>query len=205
MFCAGHNPAKSTNFLFASNGNESIAGRKAKTASSMNRASRPPPPSGAVAVRLVIQPGRSSAFLNGLRLALSRPAFEPARRGADHRARRHLGQLFLGHQALRLFDAITARRTTLPDLAADAKAEALTVPRFRRNDPPVHALIAANGDILRGEIEAATNTSFGFRAGMEEFAVPRDRVKAVVWLGKPIDAPPPPPAQSPVQKFSIRR
>jgi thiol-disulfide isomerase/thioredoxin len=80
--------------------------------------------------------------------------------------------------------------TWLPEVAPDVKSQALSIPRFRRDDPPLHALIAANGDLLRGEIEAATTTSFGFRSGMEELVVPRDRVKAVIWLPKPMDAQP---------------
>jgi len=87
------------------------------------------------------------------------------------------------------FSMISAPGSTwLPDVAADAKQQALTIPRAQRDDPPAHALIAANGDLLRGEIEAATKENFGFRSGMEELVVPRDRVKAVIWLGKPVDA-----------------
>jgi thiol-disulfide isomerase/thioredoxin len=201
MFCAGENPAKSTNFLFASNGNEVNCGVESEDGQFDEPRIQAAAPAGTVAVRLVIEPGSVAIFLNGLNVGTfpvphsSRPGagliIEPA------------GIWGNSSSAIKLsgFSMLSPPGcTTLPDVAADAKAEALTVPRFRRNDPPVHALIASNGDILRGEIEAATNTSFGFRAGMEELAVPRDRVKAVVWLGKPIDAPPPPPAQSPVQK-----
>jgi thiol-disulfide isomerase/thioredoxin len=77
-------------------------------------------------------------------------------------------------------------RTWLPEVASDAKTQALTVPRFRHDSPPRHALIASNGDLLRGEILAATNGAFLFRSGLEELRVNRDRVKAAVWLGKPL-------------------
>jgi peroxiredoxin len=74
----------------------------------------------------------------------------------------------------------------MAEVTPEAKTQALTVPRFRKDDPPRHALIAANGDVLRGEIEAITESHFGFRSGLENLKVPRDRVKAAVWLRKPL-------------------
>ncbi len=82
-------------------------------------------------------------------------------------------------------------RTWLPEVSADIRKQVLTVPRFAKDDPPRHLLLAANGDVLRGEIEAATDTHFGFRTGMENLNVPRERVRAVIWLQPPAkDAPP---------------
>ena len=39
---------------------------------------------------------------------------------------------------------------------------------------------------MRGEIEAITSTHLGFRAGLEHFKVPMDRVAAAVWVKKPV-------------------
>ena len=75
-------------------------------------------------------------------------------------------------------------RTWLPEVNAEARAHALTVPRFRKDLPPRHVLLAANGDVLRGEIEAVTPGHFSFRSGLETLRVPRDRVKAAIWLKK---------------------
>ena len=83
---------------------------------------------------------------------------------------------------------LTPGRVAPPIVNALAREQALTVPRFRKDDPPRHALIAANGDLLRGVIEAATSDHFAIRSGLETVQVPRDRVKAVVWLIKPVDA-----------------
>jgi len=84
-------------------------------------------------------------------------------------------------------------KTWLPDIAAETKSRALTIPRFRKDDAPRHALLAANGDVLRGEIEAVTSNHFGFRSGLENIRVPRERVKAAIWFKKAdADAPPPP-------------
>jgi thiol-disulfide isomerase/thioredoxin len=72
-----------------------------------------------------------------------------------------------------------------PTVNSEAKVHALTIPRFRREDPPRHVLIAENGDLLRGEIEGMTATHFAFRSGLEEVRVPRERVAAAIWLKKP--------------------
>ncbi|MBB5034212.1 TlpA family protein disulfide reductase [Prosthecobacter vanneervenii] len=82
---------------------------------------------------------------------------------------------------------ITPGRVAAPVVNSLAREHALTVPRFRKEDPPRHALLAANGDILRGVIEAATADHFAVRSGLENIQVPRDRVKAAVWLVKPFD------------------
>jgi peroxiredoxin len=100
-------------------------------------------------------------------------------------------------------------RTWLPEVPAEIKSQVLTVPRFEKDDPPRHVLLAANGDLLRGEIEAATASHFGFRSGLENLDVPRDRVTAVIWL-KPPDpnapvAPAPVPAAGPLDdKIQMR-
>ncbi len=83
---------------------------------------------------------------------------------------------------------IAPGRVAVPVVDARARENALTVPRFRKEDPPRHALLAANGDLLRGVIEAATAEHFAIRSGLETIQVPRDRVKAAVWLIKPADA-----------------
>lgn len=77
-----------------------------------------------------------------------------------------------------------------PSFSSDAKREALLLPRVHRDSPPKHVLIGRNGDLLRGEIESMTSTHLLFRAGMENFKVPLDRVTSVVWLAKPDKNPP---------------
>ena len=72
-----------------------------------------------------------------------------------------------------------------PTVPEDVRREALTVPRFRRESPPLHALIAPNGDLLRGKIESATPTSITFQSGTEEVQIPCSRVTAAIWLAKP--------------------
>jgi thiol-disulfide isomerase/thioredoxin len=201
MFCAGANPAKSTNLLFATNGNEINCGIENTDGQFDEPRIQGASPSGTVAVRIAVEERWVGLYLNGL--FVGKFPVPPASRAGAGLIIEPAGIWGNTVGAIKLsdFSMLTPPGCTwLPDIAADAKAEALSIPRFLRNDPPVHALIAANGDILRGEIEAATNTSFGFRTGMEELVVPRDRVKAIVWLGKPIDAPPPPAPPAPGQE-----
>ncbi|MDB6118519.1 MAG: resA 3, partial [Verrucomicrobiaceae bacterium] len=90
-------------------------------------------------------------------------------------------------------------------VSAEAKQEALTIPRFRQGQPPPHALVAANGDMVMGEVDAATNKLVRFTTGTETHDLPTDLVRAIVWLAKPktkakaedkTDAPKPPDALS---------
>ena len=84
-----------------------------------------------------------------------------------------------------------------PIFSEDAKREALLLPRVHRDSPPRHILIGRNGDLLRGEIESMSNSHLLFRAGLETFKVPRDRVTSAVWVTKAEkgDAKEPPEAE----------
>lgn len=78
----------------------------------------------------------------------------------------------------------------VPAISAEARHQALLVPRFRRENPPTHALLAPNGDLLRGRIEEATGKTIRFMSGAEDVEIPTDRVAAAVWLTKPVEPPP---------------
>ncbi|NNE93716.1 MAG: TlpA family protein disulfide reductase [Verrucomicrobiales bacterium] len=67
----------------------------------------------------------------------------------------------------------------------DAKREALVIPRFRRENPPTHVLIAPNGDMLRGRLIAASDDKVRFTSKLDSFDFPRDRVSTIVWLKQP--------------------
>jgi thiol-disulfide isomerase/thioredoxin len=194
LFCAGANPAKATNLLFVSNGSEVNCGLEGPEGQFDDPRIQAVAPAGSVSVRLLIHENGVEMMLNGVSVCTI--PVPPSARAGSGLIIEPAGIWGNTAQSIKL-DAFSMLAppgcTWMPDVDADAKSQALTIPRFRRNDPPVHALIAENGDILRGEIEAATAASFGFRAGMEELVVPRSRVKAVVWLGRPVEAPPPAP------------
>lgn len=75
----------------------------------------------------------------------------------------------------------------LPGLLApeEAKHEAVVLPRFRRENPPAHLLLATNGDVVRGQMEAATTKRVRFTTGLETHDFATDLVQAMVWLAKP--------------------
>ncbi|MEO2031574.1 MAG: TlpA disulfide reductase family protein [Planctomycetaceae bacterium] len=67
----------------------------------------------------------------------------------------------------------------------ETRLHTLTIPRFRRDDPPTHALIAPNGDVLRGRLIAINSDSVEFESRLEVFRFPRERVATVVWIQNP--------------------
>ncbi len=63
----------------------------------------------------------------------------------------------------------------------DMKLErALTVPRFSRDNPPSHILMAENGDMKRGKLISFNGQSLQFDSKLRRFSVPIDRVTRVV-------------------------
>lgn len=84
--------------------------------------------------------------------------------------------------------AVITRPDHLPMPGVDdaAKEQALVVPRFRRDSPPRHALIAPNGDLLRGRIEEVKDSIIRFASGLESVDLPLTRVQAAVWLKPPM-------------------
>tara|TARA_R110002096_G_scaffold316010_16_gene510431 strand:- start:236 stop:3337 length:3102 start_codon:yes stop_codon:yes gene_type:complete len=63
-----------------------------------------------------------------------------------------------------------------------AKEHVLATPRFRRDNPDTHVLIAPNGDLLRGRLGDANSEQIGFTSRLKEFQFPRERVAGLVSL-----------------------
>ena len=75
-----------------------------------------------------------------------------------------------------IFDPLETRSRKL-----DAKLErALIVPRFNRDDPPNHILVASNGDLKRGKLLGINGETIQFDSKLRKFSVPIDRVARVV-------------------------
>ena len=64
----------------------------------------------------------------------------------------------------------------------EAKVQALTIPRFHRENPPTQVLVAPNGDLLRGRLQSVRGDQIEFVTRNEEVILPRSRVSAIVWL-----------------------
>ena len=69
----------------------------------------------------------------------------------------------------------------------DEKLErALTVPRFSRDNPPSHILVAENGDMKRGKLLGFNGWTIQFDSKLRQFSVPIDRVARVVNVSKEV-------------------
>jgi thiol-disulfide isomerase/thioredoxin len=85
----------------------------------------------------------------------------------------------------------------VPNVPAKSKEQVLTVPRFRKEQPPMQAILAPNGDVLRGRIEAVTASGVRFSSGLETVDMPLSRLAAAVWLRKATPKPAPGPTGVP--------
>ena len=71
------------------------------------------------------------------------------------------------------------------DYKLDVKLErALTVPRFNRDTPPNHILVAENGDMKRGKLLGFNGETIQFDSKLRQFSVPIDRVARVVDVSR---------------------
>ncbi|MBL8814067.1 MAG: TlpA family protein disulfide reductase [Planctomycetaceae bacterium] len=67
-------------------------------------------------------------------------------------------------------------------IAEETRQATLTIPRFRRDNPPTHVLIAPNGDVLRGKLTGITDKEVLFESRLENFRLDRSRIAAIIWL-----------------------
>ena len=74
-------------------------------------------------------------------------------------------------------DEILFNHVESKDHKLDEKLErALTVPRFNRDTPPNHILVAENGDMKRGKLLGFNGETIQFDSKLRQFSVPIDRV-----------------------------
>ncbi|MEZ0390329.1 MAG: hypothetical protein ACAI34_24840, partial [Verrucomicrobium sp.] len=187
LFSTGSDEKPGSGLVIAHFGSQIYTGLEAAEGQLNDRNQYQAPSGKAVTVKLVVQDKFVDLYLDGMK---------QQRLLLDYRKRPGMGLVIEpcsvwenAIQPVSLSDFTTKSApgmAVIPHIAAEARAQTLLVPRFRKEDPPRHALIAANGDVLRGEIEAVTSTHFGFRSGLENLKVPRNRVKAVIWLKKPL-------------------
>ena len=67
----------------------------------------------------------------------------------------------------------------------ESRQAVLTIPRFRRDSPPTHVIIAPNGDLLRGRLLAVEGDKIEFESRLETLRFDRKRIGAIVWLDPP--------------------
>ena len=87
-------------------------------------------------------------------------------------------------------DEILFNHVESKDHKLDVKLErALTVPRFNRDTPPNHILVAENGDMKRGKLLGFNGETIQFDSKLRQFSVPIDRVARVVDVSVNSDQP----------------
>lgn len=178
----------STRVLFAHYGNEVYCGLEESEGNFANNHQTPVPQNESVKIRVAWTGQNLQTFVNGS------PAFR-ADFNKEKAPRTGRGLIFepanLWGNGIRpvtisnFRTRISPGYTWVPPVAVKAREQALFLPRFRKNDPPRHLLVAHTGDLLRGSIEAATKDNIAFRAGLENVAIPRDRAAAAIWLKPP--------------------
>ena len=205
LFCEGTSTAsRSLNYILMRMGNRVSSGVETSEGQ-FNNQHQTPIAAGATTIRFAIDEKTVRVYVND---ALAETVWFPA-------AKRPGAGLLLesssvwGNPAqeivLSKFSASSpTTRSFLVSVNSEAKAQALTIPRFRKDDPPRHALLAANGDVLRGEIVALTNTQIGFRIGLETLHIPRERVAAMIALQPPAVVPDAPDDANAMQKLLER-
>ena len=185
LFCAGLSGAKSTNLLLSHMGQTLCFGVE-QGGGDVERQVRVQIPNGQpVLIRLFIRSGSVDLSVNGG--AVNTFAIDPAKRAGDGLLIEPGSMWGNPVQPILLSDfsgMSDVGKISMPVVSPEAKEQALSVPRFRRESPPRQILVASNGDVLRGEIESVSATHFGFRAGLGELAIPRERVQAAIWVKK---------------------
>jgi len=66
---------------------------------------------------------------------------------------------------------------------------ALTVPRFNRENPPSHILVAKTGDLKRGSLQGINGQTMQFESKLRKMIVPVNRIAGVVKVSKREDEP----------------
>ncbi len=185
LFCAGVDPAQATSLVIVHWGDRVSSGLETTEGQFLNQV-QTKLPAGPVNVRLVIAEKQVELYFN--EILSQKFNIEQSKRMGSGLLIEPAGMWGNSVSPISL-SGFSARavpgRAWLPEVNKETKLQALTIPRFRKDDPPRQALLAANGDVLRGEVEAVTSTHLGFRSGLESLKVPLDRIKAVIWLKKP--------------------
>ena len=81
--------------------------------------------------------------------------------------------------------SLVPRRPKQDDKKDVKLKRALTVPRFSRDTPPYHILMANNGDMKRGKLLSFNGQAIQFDSKLRRSSVPMDRVARVVNVSKP--------------------
>jgi hypothetical protein len=73
---------------------------------------------------------------------------------------------------------------------------ALTIPRFNRENPPSHILVARTGDLKRGNLQGINGQTLQFESKLRKMIIPVDRLVRVVDVSRPEEEPKEPTAEN---------
>lgn len=185
LFCAGTDPKRSSSLMLVHLGSEMRCGLETNDGEFSGSNGVKPPRDGFLRVRIAIHPEEVEVAYDGM--AIERFPM-PLQRRAGYGLILEPASVWgnrISPLDLESFSAPSGPgRVTLPPIDPETKIHALTIPRLRKESPPKHLLVAANGDLLRGEIDAITHDHLGFRCGLETLSVPRNRVEAIILPAK---------------------
>jgi thiol-disulfide isomerase/thioredoxin len=206
LFCAGLDPARTSSLVLYNTGNEICAGLIQADGNVEGQTRFPIAQGKPVAVRLLVRNKTVDLSVNG---AAPVPfAVEAAKRAGNGIILEPASMWGNPVRAILLSGfsgASVVGETTIPVVSEETKSKALLVPRFRRDSPPRHVFVAANGDVLRGDLESVSATHFGCRVGLERLAIPRERVVAAIWLKAQEEGTPPVSAAKAVALKALER
>ena len=174
----------SLNLLFGHMGNEAVFGleTKGEQMDNQNRVLAPR----SVPVKIRLGERQIEVFMNGV--SMRQITLTAAMRGGSGLIFEPFSLWGNGERPVKISN-FSARagpgRLAMPAIESKAREHALQIPRFRQESPPRHVLVAANGDLLRGVIEAGTPAHFRVRSGLEHVQIPADRVSAILWPEPP--------------------
>ena len=93
---------------------------------------------------------------------------------------RHPGREWMEMEDDTWIGLIATQPAPKKDKSSSKLERALTVPRFNRDNPPNHILVAKTGDMKRGKFLDFQGQTVQFDSKLREFSVPIDRVARVV-------------------------
>lgn len=193
LFASSGDPSTpSADFILAAQGNRILAGRLKKGGAFSFTGEQIPIADSEAEFEIVARPEQVEIRVNG-KTALVTPVEEKQRSGNGLYFRSGGGLQGWSNQGNEItLSNFSVDRTPgylpLRVIDPEAKTKALQLPRFHRENPPRHLLVAPGGDLLRGTLDGLNEDTARFLSRDESIELPRERIASVVWLRKPAES-----------------
>lgn len=90
------------------------------------------------------------------------------------------GESRIPHDQIKAAELIAGRSE--PSLDDAKRQRLLTVPRMRKNNPPTHLIVSADGDFLRGRLQWLDEETLAVETRLETIEIPRRVVSQIIWF-----------------------